>query len=66
MTKTLVVTGIGWLMAVAFFITGLGLFVFRVTGQSHTPWWWLALCGVGFVVSLAVMTVPMLLKWVRE
>lgn len=66
MTKTLVVTGIGWLLAVAFFIAGVGLLVFRVTGQSHTPWWWMALCGAGFIVSLAVMMVPLGLRWVRE
>ena len=66
MNRVLVVSFVGWICAVAFALAGIGLFITKaLVGQFEGSWWWVIGCGMGFIASLVVMSLPVLLEWRR-
>lgn len=55
-----------WLMAVAFMLGGLGLFVAKIANKFEGSWWWIIWAFIGFILCLGGMVAPVLLALRRD
>lgn len=66
MTAKLCISIAIWLLAVAFMLGGLGLFVAKISNKFDGSWWWIIGAFIGFMLCLGGMLAPVLLALRRD